>query len=238
VSDAPTVAFRLDVGPGEFVQGDELPGRAPAYLFLHGLASARAGEKSSSLFAHARATGRAAVRFDLRGHGESTGRLGRTLVSDLILDVVRMLERTGPAVIVGASLGGLLGAYAAARRPELVRALALLAPALGLMGNLAERLDPRGRMWTQEGQGFVIQPDVLADAKALDERGLPARLRVPTLIVHGTADDVISPRQSERFFAAMPHADKELWLPAGADHRLNTVAAEIWPRLDRLAGAG
>ena len=227
--------FRLELGDGEFVVGDELPGSRPAYLFLHGLASVRAGEKSASLFAHAQATRRAAVRYDQRGHGESTGRLGRTLVSDLVHDVVRVLERTGPAIVVGASLGGLLGAHAAAARPDLVRALALLAPALGLMGNLAQRLDPMGRMWTAEGQGFLVEPRVLADAKALDERGLPARLQVPTLIVHGTGDDVIPHRASERFFDAIAHADKELWLVPGGDHRLNTVAAQIWPRIDRLA---
>lgn len=230
--------FRLELGAGEFVVGDELPGRRPAYLFLHGLASVRAGEKSGSLFAHAARTGRAALRFDLRGHGESSGKLGRTLVSDLIADVVRVLEHTGPAIVVGSSLGGLVGAHAAAARPDLVRALALLAPALGLMGNLAERLDPMGRMWTREGQGFRIEPQVLADAKTLDERSLPARLRAPTLVVHGTADDVIPHRASERFYDGLGSTTKDLWLVPGGDHRLNTVADEIWTRLDALlAGA-
>lgn len=230
--------FRLDLGGGEFVVGDALPGAQPGYLFLHGLGSVRCGEKSTSLLAHATARGRACLRVDLRGHGESSGRIGKVAVSEIIDDVVRVLQRTGPAIVVGSSLGGLVGAYAAASHPQLVRTLALLAPALGLMGNLADRLDPQGRLWTRDGQGFRVEERVLADARALDEKALPGRLCVPTLVVHGTADDVIPHRASERFFAAIPDPRKRLWVVPGGDHRLNTVASEIWNRLDDLVGAG
>ncbi|MFY9342659.1 MAG: alpha/beta fold hydrolase [Planctomycetota bacterium] len=229
--------FRLDLPDGGFVVGDEQPGTPPPYVFLHGLGSVRGGEKSTSLLAWASARGRGFLRFDQRGHGESSGRIGVTKVSDLIADAVRVLERTGPAVVVGSSLGGIVAAHATARRPDLVRGLALLAPALGLMANLAARLDPAGRLCTAQGQAFPVAADVLADATALDENGLPARLPVPVLMVHGTADDVIPVRASERFFAAIAHPRKELWLVPGGDHRLNTVAGEIWPRLDRLLAA-
>lgn len=229
--------IRFDLGAGEHLQADELPGNAPPYVFLHGLGSVRAGEKSTSLLAHATAHGRAFVRFDQRGHGESSSRIGVVAVSDLIADAVRVLEHTGPAVVVGSSLGGLVAAYAAAARPDLVRGLALLAPALGMMGNLAERLDPQGRLWTREGNGYRVEPRVLADAKALDERGLPARLHVPTLVVHGSDDDVIPHRLSERFFAAIPAPQKQLWVVPGGDHRLNLFADAIWRRLDALLAA-
>jgi pimeloyl-ACP methyl ester carboxylesterase len=74
----------------------------------------------------------------------------------------------------------------------------------------------------------------LADARAIDERSLPRRLAVPTLLVHGTADDVIPQLVSERFFQALAHPQKELWLVPGGDHRLADVADAIWPRLDAL----
>jgi pimeloyl-ACP methyl ester carboxylesterase len=226
--------FRIERGAGEFVVGDEAPGAGPAYLFLHGLGSVRAGEKSTSLLAHATARGRAFLRYDQRGHGESSGRIGLTRVSDLIGDLLHLLERTGPAVVVGSSLGGLVGAYAAVARPDLVRTLALLAPALGLLRHLDRRLDAQGRLWTREGQGFRVEPDVLAEAMALPEDTLPQRLRVPTLVVHGTDDDVIPWRASERFFTEVASPRKRLWIVPGGDHRLNTVATEIWHRLDEL----
>jgi pimeloyl-ACP methyl ester carboxylesterase len=234
----PLRAFRLDVGVGEFVCGDELSGDRPAYVYLHGLGSVRAGEKSASLMAHAARQGRGCLRFDMRGHGESSGKLGRTLVSDLIADAIAVLQQTGPAIVIGSSLGGLVAAFAAAARPELTRCLVLLAPAFGLLPNLSQRLDPMGRMWTREGQGFRVEPPVLADAAALDERALPKRLTMPTLVVHGTADDVVPYRQSERFHAALAAHTKDLWLVPDGDHRLNAVAAAIWPRADRLLTAG
>ncbi|MBL8755872.1 MAG: alpha/beta fold hydrolase [Planctomycetes bacterium] len=226
--------FQSDRGAGEFVVGDELPGSGPAYVFVHGLGSVRAGEKSTSLLAHAGTLGRAFLRYDQRGHGESSGRIGLTRVSDLIGDLVHLLGRTGPAIVVGSSLGGLVGAYAAVARPDLVRALALLAPALGLLRHLDRRLDPQGRLWTREGSGFRVEPEVLREAMTLPEDTLPQRLHVPTLVVHGTDDDVIPWRASERFFAAIAHPRKRFWLVPGGDHRLNTFAAAIWQHVDEL----
>ncbi|MEZ6036151.1 MAG: alpha/beta fold hydrolase [Planctomycetota bacterium] len=229
-----TETFRIELGDGHHLVGDERRGAGPRYVFLHGLASMRAGEKSSSLLAHAAANGRGFVRFDLRGHGESSGRIGRVAVSELIADTILVLERFGPAWLIGSSLGGLVGAYAAAARPDLVQRLALLAPAFGLMPRLRERLDPQGRLWTSQGDGYHVEERVIADAQGLDERGLPARITVPTLVVHGTADETIPPIVSQHFFAGMPTPHKQLWLVPDGDHRLNTVATEIWQRLDRL----
>lgn len=229
-----TEPFRIDLGDGHFVVGDERPGDGPWYVFLHGLASVREGEKSASLLAHAAARGRGFLRFDMRGHGESSGRLGRVSVTALIADALRILERTGPAVLVGSSLGGLVATHAAAARPDLVHALALLAPAFGLMPRIRDRLDEHGRMWTSQGDAFFVEADVIADAEALDERSLPARLQVPTLLVHGTADEVIPHAVSERFHAAITHPQKDLWIVPDGDHRLNTVAAAIWRRIDEL----
>lgn len=232
-----TTRFRINLADGHHIVGDEHHGAGPCYVFLHGLGSVREGEKSASLLAHARSRGQAFLRFDMRGHGESSGRIGGVAISTLIDDVVRILERTGPANIVGSSLGGLVGAHAAARRPDLCARLALLAPAFGLIGNLEHHVDDERRMQTSDGTTFVVDPDVLADARSLDEAGLPARLVAPTLTVHGTADDVIPPFVSEHFHAALVAEHKRLWLVPDGNHRLNTVADEIWRRLDELPSA-
>lgn len=226
--------FRLDRPAGNFVVGDELPGRSPTWLWLHGLGSARLGEKSTSLLAHVRARGERFLRIDLRGHGASSGQVGAVPLSHVIDDLVHLLDQAGETIVVGTSLGGLVGAYAAALRPERVRALVLVAPALGLMGNLPALLDRDGCLTTSNGIRFPVMADVLADALRLDERGLPQRVAVPTLLVHGTADEVIPHRASERFFAAIPHPHKQLWLVPGGDHRLAEAAPQIWPRIDAM----
>ena len=230
-----TLPYRLDLGAGDFVIGDELPGERPYYVFLHGLGSVRAGEKSESLFQHARSRGHGSLRFDLRGHGESSGRIGNVAISELVADTQRVLEHTGPAYLVGSSLGGLVSALVAAEQPNSVARLALLAPAFGLLRNLAAFVDASGMMSTNDGPRFEVAPRVLDDALQVDERNLPRRINVPTIIAHGTADDVIPHQVSEQFFGELASASKQLWLVPNGDHRLNTVATEIWRRLDELS---
>ena len=128
--------------------------------------------------------------------------------------------------------------HAAAARPDLFCSLALLAPAFGLMPRIREHIDGDGVMHTAQGASFFVEPRVRDDAEALDERGLPARVAVPTLLVHGTADDVIPLQVSEWFFGAMSDPRKQLWVVPDGDHRLNTVVAEIWRRIDGMAEDG
>jgi pimeloyl-ACP methyl ester carboxylesterase len=231
-----TTVVEFGVGDDGTVRGDALAGDDPGYLYLHGLGSVRIGEKSESLLVHARRRRRAFLRVDQRGHGESTGQLGQVTIGELVADLQSVLERTGPRLVIGSSLGGLVAAFAAAARPELVRGLCLLAPALGFLHDLERRLDAAGRMWTSNGIGFPVTRRVLDDARQLEEQGLPTQLPMPVLVVHGTADDVVPPHASKHFFAAIPHARKELWLVPDGDHRLNAAAAAVWPRFDRLVG--
>lgn len=233
-----TKPFRIEIADDHYVVGDSHDGTRPSYVFLHGLGSIRTGEKSESLREHALARGHAFMRFDLRGHGDSTGRLGKVPVSELITDTIKVLEHHGPAILVGSSLGGLVGAHVAAERPDLVHQLALLAPAFGLMPRLSQRVDEEGCLMTGEGEKFYVLPEVLRDAEALDERSLPQRIQAPTLIVHGTADDVIPQVVSEMFFGALDAEQKQLWIVPDGDHRLNQVATEIWQRIDALPENG
>lgn len=233
--------LRLRSADGTTLAGDELPGRSPALVFLHGLGSTRAGDKSASLLGYARRTGRRVVRIDMRGHGASAGRLAALTVSGLVADARAALDHSGPAILVGSSLGGLVAAWTAARHPESVHALVLLAPALGFLRRLATR-PRRGDKVVIASQWVQAELDltVLEDAVHWDETELPARLTMPTLIVHGRDDQVVPVAESERLFAAMPNPHKALWLVDahdGGDHRLNLAIERVWPMLDRLLDA-
>ncbi len=60
--DGATIAYRRSAGA------------QPGVVFLGGLASDMTGTKATALEAHCRAAGRAFLRFDYTGHGESSGR--------------------------------------------------------------------------------------------------------------------------------------------------------------------
>ena len=94
-------------------------GTGPPVLLLHGLRSRALtwAAVARRLVPHARVLG-----LDARGHGRSGAR-GPWTVERMAADAAEVLERTGPAVVVGHSMGGLHGLALAAARPELVRAL-------------------------------------------------------------------------------------------------------------------
>ncbi|MHA6623583.1 alpha/beta fold hydrolase [Pseudonocardia sp. DLS-67] len=97
----------------------EFGGRGTPILLLHGLMG-RASTwwaPAGWLADHGRVVG-----VDARGHGRSGAR-GPWTTERMAADVVDVLARLGPAVVVGHSMGGLHGLLAAALRPELVRAL-------------------------------------------------------------------------------------------------------------------
>lgn len=104
------------------------PGHGPV-LLVHGLGGSTV-EWSSAAPLLAQGTDREVVAIDLPGFGRT--RLGRASAGlDAQRDVVAtVLEELGPATVVGGSMGGLLALGLAARRPEMVRGLVLVAPAL------------------------------------------------------------------------------------------------------------
>src|SRR5690606_41376201 len=106
---------------------------------------------SPPLSAIAARTGRAAWRFAFRGHGEPGGVLHDTTLTELIADARCALEASGPAFLVGSSLGGLVAAWTAARHPEFVRRLVLLAPAFRFLPRLIARSRAAGSIVLDHG---------------------------------------------------------------------------------------
>jgi pimeloyl-ACP methyl ester carboxylesterase len=103
------------------------PADAPAVVFAHGFGQSRhAWARAAETLA---ARGWRTVSFDARGHGDS-GRLadGRYALDQFVDDLRLVAGSLGaPPVLVGASMGGLLGLVAAGEtRPDPFRALVLV----------------------------------------------------------------------------------------------------------------
>lgn len=101
----------------------DVAGAGPPLVFLHaGICDCRMWEPQWARFARDHRV----VRCDLRGFGESPLAAGRFTHG---ADVIELLDALalGPAVLVGASMGGGVALQVAVARPDLVSALVLVA---------------------------------------------------------------------------------------------------------------
>ncbi|MGF6883547.1 lipase [Nocardia sp. GAS34] len=131
------------------------PADGPLLLALHGLTGH--GRRWEAL-ATEHLPGVRVLAPDLRGHGRSTS-LPPWTFEAVVADLVRLLDGA-PATVVGHSFGGAVGIHLARLHPELVRALVLLDPAIGLDAEFAHEL----------AEGMLARPDYPdAEAARLDK---------------------------------------------------------------------
>ncbi len=148
----------LDGGPIHWVRWDsDEPLTDDPILLVHGLGGSHL---NWTLVAPALAAGRTVYAVDLRGFGLSPGhRVGDSKVianTDLVIHFIAHLIGA-PVVLMGNSMGGMISAMVASSRPDLVRQLVLVNPALP-MARL--KLDPvvagRFAMFSVPGAGEAV----------------------------------------------------------------------------------
>jgi pimeloyl-ACP methyl ester carboxylesterase len=102
------------------------PAGAPTILFLHGSGQTR--QSWHRALAEADERGYRAIALDMRGHGDSEWSSdGKYGLDRFTADVRQVVDQIGgEPVLVGASLGGLVGMLIAARPPPRLRALVLV----------------------------------------------------------------------------------------------------------------
>jgi len=156
--------------------------------------------------------GVASLRFDLRGHGESDGRMEETTLTghlnDIAVALAQLREETGASVLhlLGTSFGGGLAAYYAAKRPDELSRLVLLNPQLDYKNRYVDQKpywhdnfldDEAATQLTAEG--FIRHSPTVRHGRAMLSEVFWIRpvevlgeITAPTLIVHGTKDTFIS----------------------------------------------
>lgn len=232
----------LQVGEGE--RGRTIAVRArrgsgPPVVWLGGFRSDMRATKALALDDWAREHGRALVRFDYTGHGESGGRFADATISTWLEDAEAVLGAYASErpILVGSSMGGWIACLAA--RARIARGalppagLVLIAPALDFTEVLMwERFAPEIRE-TLRRDGVWLRPtdydpEPVPITMALIEDGrrhslLDANLdlRCPVHILQGMADPDVPYGHALRILERLPEAGTVLTLIKDGDHRLS-----------------
>ncbi len=227
------------------------PGRGPTIVFLPGYASDMSGSKALALDAWAASEGRALLRFDYSGCGQSAGDFEAQSLAQWRDDALGMIDEVaaGPVVLIGSSMGGWLMLLAALARPEQVKGLVGVAAAPDftawgyseeekmtiLRDGRLERSNPYGDAPTVTSRAFWESGEMLRLTHA------PIGIDCPVRLLHGQADPDVPWAWSLRLADLIRSADVQTVLVKDGDHRLSrecdlalllSVVANLMEQLD------
>jgi pimeloyl-ACP methyl ester carboxylesterase len=211
-------------------------GRGPALVWLGGFKSDMTSTKAARIDAWCAARGRAMVRMDYAGHGESGGRFQDFVFSDWIGDAEAVLDRVvgGPAVIVGSSMGGWLAALIAKRRAGAgIAGLVLIAPACDFTEALMWPQFPEGvkRQILETGvfhlpsayssEATPITRALIEDGRRNRVLGETFRVGCPVHILQGMRDPDVPWGHALKLVEHLPLDPVTVTLISDGDHRLS-----------------
>jgi hypothetical protein len=196
-----------------------------------------AGTKAQVLAEWAQACGRAYVRFDYLGHGESSGDFAaKGTITRWREDALAVIDQLtdGPLALVGSSMGGWIACLAAMARPERVASMALIAPAADFTERLmAPGIPPDGRealardgVWLRPSlysdEGYPITRALLEDGARWSILGSePVPIEVPVRILQGGEDPDVPWAHALELAQQLKGQDVVFTLIKDGDHRLS-----------------
>jgi len=213
------------------------PGTAPGLVWLGGFNSDMKGTKAVALDAFAAAHGRACVRFDYSGHGESEGRFVDGTIGRWLEESLAVFDKFcgGPQVAIGSSMGGwmaLLVARELKRRGTPLKGLVLIAPAPDFTEELmwkgfpdeVKRQIERDGVWlrpSEYGEPYPITRALIEDGRKHLILGGSIDVGCPVRILQGAQDPDVPWRHAFALTDRLPSDDVVLTMIQDGDHRLS-----------------
>lgn len=236
----------MNAGQVEFVDVDgtaiavrRQEGDAPGVMWLGGYKSDMLGTKAEALAEWATGQGRAFLRHDYSGHGESGGEFADGTISKWLRESLAVFARhtRGPQVLVGSSMGGWI---ALRMVQELLRAgesrvrgLVLIAPAPDFTAELVEpaMTDQQHRELAEKGyfeipsdyvdEPYIYTRDLIVDGRSNLMMTAPIDTHCPVHILQGMQDESVPHSHALRLVSLLPADDVTLSLVPDGDHRLS-----------------
>jgi pimeloyl-ACP methyl ester carboxylesterase len=234
-SPARTIAVRVRESK-TYNKSDDRPG----LFWLGGFKSDMKGTKAAALDAWAETQGRACIRFDYSGHGESSGDFKDGTIGQWLKESVAVFAQfaKGPQVAIGSSMGGwltLLLARELRKRKDAAKiaGMVLIAPAVDFTEELMWKPFSDAIKREIEDKGFWLRPSAYGEApypitRKLIEDGRNHLLLgglietgCPVHILQGVQDPDVPWRHAEGLVTRFARDDVVLTLIKDGDHRLS-----------------
>ena len=158
------------------------------------------------------------LRFDFAGCGKSDGKFeDMTVLSELldgmkVIDFVRQTVKAKHIYLFGHSQGGVVASMLAAYYRDVIEKLVLLAPAATLKDDAlvgecqGSHYDPNHIPASVMIHGFKVGGDYFRTAQLLPIYETAQHFAGPALLIHGTADQIVSPEATRKYHVIMPQS--------------------------------
>ncbi len=213
-------------------------GTGPGLIWLGGFRSDMLGTKASFLDDWAKEQGRAFLRFDYSGHGESDGAFEDGCIGEWTGDAIAAFDAlaTGPQILVGSSMGAWVATLLAKQRREKIVGIVCIAPAPDFTELLMwpsfdddqrNTILQTGRL--EQPSDFADEPEIIT--KKLFEDGRhqlvmtdPIPIECPVRILQGMKDDAVPYQHALKYAELLASQDVQIQLTKNGDHRLSEPA--------------
>ena len=217
----------------------QMAGAEPGIVWLGGYKSDMLGTKAQTLSDWADREGRAFLRHDYSGHGESAGAFADGTISKWLAQSLAVFRHftQGKQILVGSSMG----AWIALRMVQELRksgedriaGLVLLAPAPDFTAELvepalteAQKRDLAEKGFFEEPSDYAAEPYIYTRALIEDGRNNltmtgPIDTHCPVHILQGLADADVPTSHALKLVSLLPADDVTLSLIPEGDHRLS-----------------
>ncbi|TQM92824.1 alpha/beta hydrolase [Roseinatronobacter monicus] len=226
----------LDTSVGHRLAYHKTDGDGPGIVFLGGFMSDMSGTKAVFLEDWAKKQGRAFLRFDYTGHGQSSGRFEDGCIGDWTEDALEALSKltSGPQILVGSSMGGWIALLLARSVPKRVHALIGIAAAPDFTEDSmwpglsdAQRAEILEQGQTSVPNAYDDTPYILTrrlfeDGKMQLVLRTALNLPFPVRLMQGTDDEAVETSVPLRLLDHATCPDMRLTLVKDADHRFST----------------
>ena len=220
---------------GAAIAYERINGTLPGIMFLGGFMSNMQGKKATAMEEYCRTNGHAFVRFDYRGHGESSGKISEGTIGSWLSDALLIFDdcTEGAQILIGSSMGGWIMLLLALARPKKIRGLIGIAAAPDFTEDLLwgrfdsavrAKLEKDGVYYEKTDYGnepYLITKELIEEGRNHLLLRRKIKINHPVRLLHGMGDESVPWMTAYKLSEKIGSEDVRIVLIKDGDHSLS-----------------